>query len=79
MNMVSCMLCDKKVPKIFQDEAVMQTLYMLNSSPTLVVKDKTPEEVWTGFKPDVADFRLFGCLKLDDKSFRCMLLGIWKS
>ncbi|KAL8127021.1 hypothetical protein AgCh_014082 [Apium graveolens] len=75
--------------EIFWAEAAMWTVYVLNRSPTLVVKDKTPEEVWTGFKPDVADFRVFGCfahvhipdqkrIKLDDKSIKCMLLGINK-
>lgn len=48
MNMVRCMLCDKQVPKIFWAEAAMWSVYVLNRSPTLVVKDKTPEEVWTG-------------------------------
>lgn len=60
---------------------------MLNRSPTLAVKDMTPEEAWSGVKPNVDYFQVFRCVshvhvldnkrkKLDDKSFKCMLLGI---
>lgn len=60
---------------------------MLNRSPTLAVKDMTPEEAWSGIKPNVDYFRVFGCIghvhvsdskrkKLDDKSFQCVLLGM---
>lgn len=47
----------------------------------------TPEEAWSGSKPSVEHFRVFGCLahvhvpdskriKLDDKSMKCILLGV---
>ncbi|KAJ8649924.1 hypothetical protein MRB53_002947 [Persea americana] len=47
----------------------------------------TPEEVWSGIKPSVEHFRVFGCVshvhildakrtKLEDKSFSCVLLGV---
>jgi len=50
------------------------------------VPEKTPEEAWTGVKPDVSHFRVFGCTayalipaqlrsKLDQKSRRCLFLG----
>lgn len=59
----------------------------MNRSPTLAVKNMTPKEAWTGRKPVVDHFRIFGCLayahvpdqkrgKLDDKSVKCMLLGV---
>ena len=62
MNMVRCMLCDKQVPKAFWPEAARWTVHVLNKSPTLVVKDKTPKEMWSGVKPKVDYFRVFGCL-----------------
>ncbi|KAI5344211.1 hypothetical protein L3X38_012088 [Prunus dulcis] len=51
-------------------------------SPTLAVKNIIPEEAWSGFKPTVDHFRVFGYVshvhvfdckrtKLDDKSVRC--------
>jgi len=60
---------------------------VLNRSPTLSVRNKTPKEAWSGVKPSVAHFRVFGCIshvhvsdskrtKLDDKSVICVLLGV---
>uniref|UniRef100_A0A2N9FY74 Integrase catalytic domain-containing protein n=1 Tax=Fagus sylvatica TaxID=28930 RepID=A0A2N9FY74_FAGSY len=87
MNMVRSMLSEKQIPKNFWPEAVNWTAHVLNRSPTLAVKDMTPEEAWSGIKPNVDYFRVFGCIghvhvsdskrkKLDDKSFQCVLLGM---
>jgi hypothetical protein len=51
------------------------------------MKDRTPEEAWSGVKPSVEYFRVFGCVshvhipdskktKLDNKSISCVLLGV---
>lgn len=87
MNLVRSMLSEKKLPKTFWPEAVNWTIHVLNRSPTLTVKNMTPEEAWGGSKPSVDHFRVFGCVsyahvpdnkrtKLDDKSVRCVLLGV---
>lgn len=87
MNLVRAILVDKKIPKTFWPEAVQWVNHVLNRSPTLAVKDKTPEEAWSGVKPSVEHFRVFGCvghvhilnakrIKLDDKSVSCVLLGM---
>lgn len=87
MNMVKCMLSEKKIPKTFWPEAVNWTRHVLNRSPTLAVKDVTPEEAQSGCKPSIAHFRVFGCVvqvhvldvkrtKLENKSFTYVLLGI---
>jgi len=87
MNMVRSMISTKKLPKSFWPEAVNCTVHVLNRSPTLVVKNKTPEEAWSGVKPSVEHFRVFGCIahvhvpdsnrtKLDDKSLSCVVLGV---
>ncbi|CAJ2647282.1 unnamed protein product [Trifolium pratense] len=87
MNMVRCMLNDKKVPKKFWPESVKWAVYVLNRSPTLSVKDVTPEEAWSSMKPSVKHFKIFGCLafvhvpdaqrkKLDNKSTKCIHLGV---
>jgi transposase InsO family protein len=62
MNMVRCMLLERKIPKTFWLEAVNWTVYILNRSPTLVVKNQTPEEAWSGSRPSVEYFRVFGCV-----------------
>ena len=87
MNMVRSILSKKQVPKNFLPEAVNGTVHVLNRSPTMVVKYMTPEEAWSGVKPNIDYFRVFGCInhvhvsdekrkKLDDKKFQCVLLRI---
>lgn len=87
MNLVRSMLSEKKIPKEFWPEAVNWCVHVLNRSPTLAVKDHTPEEAWSGIKPTVEYFQVFGCIshvhipdsrrtKLDDKSTKCVLLGV---
>lgn len=87
MSMVRSLLSEKKIPKNFWPEAVNWAVHVLNRSPTLAVKDMTPEEAWSGITPSVEHFRVFGCVshvhvpdvkrkKLEDKSFSCVLLGV---
>jgi hypothetical protein len=48
MDMVRSMLAGKNVPKEFWPEAVKWAGYVMNRSPTLSVKNVTPEEAWSG-------------------------------
>lgn len=81
------MLIEKEVPKEFWLEAVNWTVHLMNCSPTLAVKDQTPEDAWSGHKPSMEHFKVFGCIgyvhisnqkrtKFDDKSIKCMHLGL---
>jgi len=83
MNMVCSMLSEKQIPKEFWLEAINWTIYILNQTLTLAVKEVTPEEAWSGNKPIVHYFKVFGCVahvyildnqrsSLDDKSERCI-------
>lgn len=62
-------------------------MHALNRSPTLAVSDKIPEEAWSGTKPGVSHFRIFGCIshvhvpdnrrvKLENKSLKCIFFGV---
>ena len=86
MNMVRAILSEKEVPKSFWADAVQWANHVLNRSPTTIVKDMTPEEAWSGNKPSVEHFRVFGCVgyahvpevkrtKLDDRSVKCVMIG----
>lgn len=86
MNTVRTILTEKGVPKVFWPEAVQWANHVLNRSPTVAIKDMTPEEAWSDRKPDVEHFKIFGCIghvhvpdqrrtKLDDKSIKCVMLG----
>ncbi|KAK4439532.1 hypothetical protein Salat_0288100 [Sesamum alatum] len=61
--------------------------HIVTKCPTLAVKDVTPEEAWSGLKPSVEHFHVFGCIahvhvpkigrtKLDNRSNTCVLLGV---
>jgi hypothetical protein len=42
-------------------EATMTTIYIHNRSPHHILKDMTPEEAFSGKKPNVENLRIFGC------------------
>jgi hypothetical protein len=84
--MSRCMLQNRCVPNRFWVEAVFTAVYLLNRSPTMAVKQKTPEEAWSGRKPKVSHLKVFGSTaytwipaakrtKLDPKSKKMMLTG----
>ena len=62
MNLVRTVLTEKKVPKRFWPKAVMWVNHVLNRSPTLIVKDVTSEEAWSGVKSLVDYFWVFKCV-----------------
>ena len=86
MELVRSMLKTKGLPHHFWAEAAASACYVLNRASTKAVQGKTPEEAWSGHKPGVSHFRIFGSLcyshipkekrgKLDDKSEKCIFVG----
>jgi hypothetical protein len=59
-EMASCMLHAKSLPQRLWDEALNCATYIQNISPHRYVKDKTPYEAWSGLKPEVTHFHIFG-------------------
>ena len=57
--MARSMLKTKNLPNEYWDEGIACSIYILNRSPTKIVKDKTPLEAWSGVKPDVTNLRVF--------------------
>ena len=87
LNMVRSLLARGRMEKTFWPEAINWSIHVLNRSPTFAVQNMTPEEAWSGRKPTVNHFRIFGCIayahvpdekrkKLDDKSEKCIFLGV---
>jgi hypothetical protein len=69
----------------FWAEAMNTTVYIKNRCPTKALESKTPQEAWTGKKPDVSHLRIFSCKafahisdemkrKLESKSMPCVFL-----
>jgi hypothetical protein len=56
------MLHDQGLPLFLWVEAWNTLVYMQNRNPHRVLGDKTPEEAFSGKKPEVRHFRIFGCL-----------------
>ncbi|GKA70962.1 cysteine-rich receptor-like protein kinase 25-like protein, partial [Tanacetum coccineum] len=87
MNMVRCLLDEKSMPKYFWAEAIKWTCHVLNRCMSRSLDEKVPEEFWTGSKPSVEHFKVFGCIghvhipaqlrtKLDARSHKCVFLGV---
>ncbi|CAF4946395.1 unnamed protein product [Pieris macdunnoughi] len=81
-----CMLINSGLPKKFWAEAVATAAYVINRSPTKSLQYKTPEELWSGIKPNISNIKVFGCrammhvpkekrLKWDCKSKELIFVG----
>ena len=80
------MLNEKSMPHCFWVDGVATAIYLINRCPTAGIYSKTPEEVWSGKKPDLSSLKIFGCIcyvhipqelrtKLDAKSEKCIFVG----
>ncbi len=80
---VRSMLADSKLCLGFWAETLSTAVYLVNRSPTRVLIDITPFEVWFGKKPGVEHLRVFRCAayahvtkddrkKLDSKARKCI-------
>lgn len=86
MERVRSMLFASGLSDRYWGEALLTATYLKNRSPTKVLNDKTPEEMWSGRKPNLAHLRVFGCTafvhvpkgvgsKLMSRTKRCIFLG----
>ena len=61
MEAARTMLHDQDIPMHIWAEASRTTVYVQNHTPHRVLKNKTPEEVFSGKKLEVSFLRIFGC------------------
>jgi transposase InsO family protein len=59
-EMASCILHVKSLPQRLWAEEINYATYIQKKNPHRSVKDKTPYEAWSGLKPEVAHFHIFG-------------------
>jgi hypothetical protein len=80
------MLNEKNLSNYFWVEAVAIVVYIMNRTPTTIVHGMTPEEKFTGKKPNVSHLRMFSCIayvhvpdekrsKLNPKAKKCIFIG----
>ncbi|MCO5602687.1 hypothetical protein L7F22_056823 [Adiantum nelumboides] len=85
------LMSEKNVPHCYWAEAVSTALYIMNRIPTAAVHNVTPEEKFSGKKPDLGHLKVFGCIayvhvpdelrtKLDPKAEKCIFIGfsLWR-
>jgi hypothetical protein len=58
---IKSLLNDQGLSMFLWGEAAMTTIYVQNRSPHRILKDMTPEESFSGKKPNVENLRIFGC------------------
>ena len=86
LEMARSMLKSKEMPKELWAEAVDCAVYISNRCLTKSIDGKTPQEAWSGRKPNVSHLRVFGSIayahvpdqrrsKLDDKSEKLVFIG----
>jgi hypothetical protein len=84
--MARSMLKEKNLSNDYWAKVVACSIYRLNISPRMSVKDNVPHEEWSGTKSTVSRLRVFGCItyahvleeftrKLDDRSEKCIFTG----
>ena len=89
-QMARAMLLWAELPHQFWGEAVATANYLRNLMPAGQDQEKSPNELWTGTKPDISHIRKFGCLvhvhipresrsKLDRVSFQGIFVGYHSS
>ena len=61
MEATRAMLCDQGLSKFLWGESVNTLVYVKTRCAHSALDSKTPEEVFSGKKPDVSHFRVFGC------------------
>ncbi|KAG8498939.1 hypothetical protein CXB51_005359 [Gossypium anomalum] len=61
MEKVRCMLSNSNLPKSFWAEAASTACFLINRSPSVAIKKKTPQEVWSGNPANYFDLKIFGC------------------
>ena len=88
--MARSMLKSKRMPKEFWAEAITCAVYLNNRSPTKKLMQMTPQEAWSGRKPNIYHLRVLGSIgydhvnnetrsKLDDKSEKLVFIGYAKN
>jgi len=80
------LLFQAKLPTRFWGESNQAATHLINRTPSILLKGKTPYEVLFQNPPSYDDIRIFGCLcyaklvrrsndKFEDRSARCLFLG----
>lgn len=62
MEMARSMLKGKNLPNEYWAKGVSCSIYILNKSPTKIVRDMIPQKEWSGKIHSVSHLKVFGCI-----------------
>ena len=60
-EVAKAMMFDQDLPNSFWHKDTSIVVYIQNMCPHAILKDKTPEEVFSGIKPELGHLRIFRC------------------
>ncbi|KAL2903852.1 Retrovirus-related Pol polyprotein from transposon TNT 1-94 [Bienertia sinuspersici] len=86
LNVARALLFQGNLPVKFWGECVLSAAYLINRTPSGVLKNKTPYEILYGVEPNFDILRVFGCLcfvhnphtkgdKFASRSRKCVFVG----
>ena len=86
MEKARCILSGVGLGQELWAEVVGIACYLVNISTSLVLDDKSSQDIWTGKKPSLIHLKVFGCetyvhvpkenkSKLDKKVEKCIFIG----
>jgi transposase InsO family protein len=62
ISYAKAMIHDQELPMFLWEEACNTEVYVQNISPHKILWEKTMKEAFSGVKPKIGHFRIFGCL-----------------
>jgi len=62
MNMARSMLKEKHLSNEYWGDMVVCCIYILNISPTKIVRNRISQKAWDGKSCNVSYFRIFRCI-----------------
>ena len=73
-EMATCMMEAKTLPPNFWAEAIKYASYIHNRVPNKQLDGMTPFKSWSGHKPDVTHFRIFGSKACVGGEIQCLVV-----
>lgn len=86
LNVARSLMFQSHVPLSYWGDCVLTAVFLINRTPSKLLKNKTPYELLTGKSPDYTHLKTFGCLcygstshkqrhKFHPRSRTCIFLG----